>query len=50
MKRAAVGVTAVSGSAGQVERILRSVEKQLDGWPGVEVLGVTGSYLEAVDG
>ena len=49
-QRATLGVTAVSTTPGQVERMLWAVEKELDGWDGVELLGVTGSYLEAIDG
>ncbi len=48
-QRATLGVAAVSTSPGQVDRMLRVIEKDLDGWDGVEVLGVSRSYLEAAD-
>lgn len=47
--RATVGVAAVSSTAGQVERMLRSVERDMDDWDGVEVLGTAVSYLEGAD-
>lgn len=47
--RASVGVAAVSSSPGQVERMLRTVEKDIDDWDGVELLGVSTSYLEAAE-
>jgi len=48
-QRATLGVTAVSTSPGQVDRMLRAIERDLDRWDGVEVLGVSRSYLEAAD-
>lgn len=48
-QRATFGIASVSASRGQVDRVLRSIEKDLDGWDGVELLGVSTSYLEAVD-
>ena len=47
--RASVGVAAVSSSPGQVERMLRAVEKDIDDWDGVELLGTTKSYLETAE-
>ena len=47
--RASVGVAAVSSSPGQVERMLRAVEKEIDDWDGVELLGTTTSYLETAE-
>lgn len=45
-QRTALGVAAVSSSQGQVDRMLRSVEKDLDHRRGVEVLGTATIYLE----
>ena len=45
-QRTAVGVAAVSTSPGQVERMLRSVQNDLDARPGIEVLGAGTIYLE----
>lgn len=47
--RATVGVAAVSSTAGQVERMLRSAERDMDDWDGVEVLGTAVSFLEGAD-
>lgn len=47
--RATVGVAAVSSTPGQVERMLRAAERDLDEWDGVEVLGTDISFLETVD-
>lgn len=47
--RATVGVAAVSSTPGQVERMLRSVERDIDAWDGVEVLGTATTFLETVD-
>ena len=47
--RASVGVAAVSSSPGQVERMLRAVEKDIDNWDGIELLGTATSYLETAE-
>ncbi len=47
--RASVGVAAVSSSPGQVERMLRAVEKDIDNWDGMELLGTATSYLETAE-
>ena len=45
-QRATVGIAAVSGQAGQLDRVLVSVRKTIDTQPGVEVLDYTVSHLE----
>lgn len=47
--RATVGVAVVSTSPGQVERMLRAVEKDLDDWEGVELLGASTTFLESAE-
>jgi hypothetical protein len=48
-QRATLGIAAVSSTPGQVERMLRSATKTLDESDGVELLGVSTSYLEPAD-
>ncbi len=48
-QRATIGVAAVSTSAGQVERMLRAIANDLERRDDVELLGVSTTYLEAVD-
>jgi uncharacterized protein len=45
-QRAAIGVAVVSGSAGQVENILDSIERFVDTAAGVELIDVERSWLE----
>lgn len=47
--RATVGVAAVSSTAGQVERMLKAAERDMDDWDGVEVLDAAVSFLERLD-
>ena len=49
-QRATIGIAAVSTSPGQVERMLRSVANELAHRDDVELLGVSTTFLEAVDG
>ena len=44
-KRSALGVAAVAAQAGQLERLLHSVEKWLDTQTQIEVLEVFTSYM-----
>ncbi len=48
-QRSTLGIAAVSISLGQVERMLRSINNDLDARDDVELLGVTTSYLEAAE-
>ena len=48
-QRSTLGIAAVSTSLGQVERMLRSINNDLDARDDVELLGVTTSYLEAAE-
>jgi uncharacterized protein YlxP (DUF503 family) len=48
-QRTTLGIAAVSSSAGQVERMLRSVVHDIELRDDVEALGVTTSYLEPAD-
>ena len=45
-QRAAIGVAVVSGTVGQLEKVLDSVERFVDTAAGVEVLDVQRSWLE----
>lgn len=45
-QRADLGVAVVSGSPGQVDRMLTAVRTDLDRRAEIEVLGATRSYLE----
>jgi uncharacterized protein YlxP (DUF503 family) len=45
-QRADLGIAVVSGSPGQVDRMLTSVQIDLDRRSEIEVLGITRSYLE----
>ncbi len=45
-QRATIGVSAVAAQAGQVTRILHSVERTLDHMDGIEVLEVGTSWME----
>lgn len=47
--RASVGVAAVASSPGQVERMLRAAEREIDDWDGVELLRASTTYLEAAE-
>ncbi len=48
-QRSTLGIAAISTSPGQVERMLRSINNDLDARDDVELLGVTTSYLEAAE-
>ena len=48
-QRSTLGIDAISTSLGQVERMLRSINNDLDARDDVELLGVTTSYLEAAE-
>ena len=45
-QRATIGVVAVAPHAGHLQRLLHSIERQLDGRPDVELLEVGISHLE----
>jgi len=45
-QRSALGIAAVSAQAGQVDRILHTIQRDLRGRTDVEVLGVVVSHLE----
>ncbi len=45
-QRSTIGVAAVSGQAGQLDRLLVAVRKAIDGSPGVEVLDYAVTHLE----
>jgi uncharacterized protein YlxP (DUF503 family) len=45
-QRAAIGVAVVSGTVGQIEKVLDSVERFVDTAAGVEVLDVQRTWLE----
>ncbi|MCH8900148.1 MAG: DUF503 domain-containing protein [Acidobacteria bacterium] len=48
-QRSTLGIAAISTSPGQVERMLRSINNDLDARDDVELLGVTTSYLESTE-
>ncbi|MCH8130317.1 MAG: DUF503 domain-containing protein [Acidobacteria bacterium] len=48
-QRSTLGIAAISTSPGQVERMLRSINNDLDARDDVELLGVTTSYLEPTE-
>lgn len=48
-QRSTLGIAAISTSPGQVKRMLRSINNDLDARDDVELLGVTTSYLEAAE-
>lgn len=48
-QRSTLGIAAISTSPGQVERMLRSINNDLDARDDVELLGVTTSYLEPIE-
>jgi uncharacterized protein YlxP (DUF503 family) len=45
-QRATIGVAAVSGQAGQLDRVLVSVRKAIETAPGVEILDYAIGHLE----
>ncbi len=45
-QRAGIGVAVVSGSVGQLEAVLDSVERFVHSTPGIEVLDVERSWLD----
>jgi uncharacterized protein YlxP (DUF503 family) len=45
-QRATVGIAAVSGQQGQLDRVLHSVRRTIDGAAGVEMLDYAVSHLE----
>lgn len=47
-QRTTLGIAAVAAQASQLERVIHSVRRALEGTPDVEVLEVGVSYLEAV--
>jgi uncharacterized protein YlxP (DUF503 family) len=49
-QRATIGIAVVSTSPGQVERMLRNAASDLDHRDDVELLGVSKTFLEAVEG
>ena len=48
-QRLTLGIAAISTSPGQVERMIRSINNDLDARDDVELLGVTTSYLEPTE-
>lgn len=48
-QRSTLGIAAISTSPGQVDRMLRSINNDLDARDDVELLGVTTSYLEPTE-
>ncbi|GMQ85943.1 MAG: DUF503 domain-containing protein [Acidimicrobiia bacterium] len=48
-QRSTLGIAAISTSPGQVERMLRAINNDLDARDDVELLGVTTSYLEPAE-
>lgn len=48
-QRSTLGIAAISTSPGQVERMIRSINNDLDARDDVELLGVTTSYLEPTE-
>ena len=46
-QRSAIGVAAVSGTAGQLQDVLDSVERFVDHAPDVEVLDVETTFMES---
>ena len=48
-QRSTLGIAAISTSPGQVERMLRSINNDLDARDDVELLVVTTSYLEPTE-
>ena len=45
-QRSTLGVAAVSGQAGHLDRVIHSLERDLERRTDIEVLGVITSYLE----
>ncbi len=45
-RRASIGVVAVAAQAGQLRRVLHSVERSIEAWEDFELLEVGVSYLE----
>jgi uncharacterized protein YlxP (DUF503 family) len=48
-QRADLGVAVVSGSRGQVDRMLMSITRDLDNRPEIEILGTGRTYLPEVE-